>query len=182
MATDETRIRSTAGDEVKEISDTAQEAIRSFEEIVWAVNPRNDTLADLAHYLCRYAEVFFEGSGVRCAFHLPPELPPLALPTEARHQIFLAAKEALNNVLKHAHAEHVRIQVSLNKDGFEIVIEDDGSGFDSSAPIKRAGGGNGLTNMRERLANIGGQFECQSHPGHGTRIRFHVPGKAPAWR
>ncbi len=74
------------------------------------------------------------------------------------------------------------IQVSVNKDGFEIVIEDDGSGFDSSAPIKRAGGGNGLTNMRERLRNIGGRFECQSQPGQGTRILFGVPGEAAARR
>jgi signal transduction histidine kinase len=101
------------------------------------------------------------------------------LATEVRHQIFLAAKEALNNVLKHARAQQVRVQMNLNQDGFEIVIADDGSGFDSSVPIKRAGGGNGLTNMRERLRNIGGQFECKSQPGHGTHIRFRVPGEAP---
>jgi signal transduction histidine kinase len=180
MATGQSRPPSAAGDEVKEISDTAREAIRSFEEIVWAVNPRNDTLADLAHYLCRYAEEFFEGSPAQCAFDLPSEIPPLAVPTEVRHQIFLAAKEALNNVLKHARAQRVSIQVKLAKGGFEIVIEDDGCGFDSSAPTKRAGGGNGLENMRERMRNISGLFECQSRPGHGTRILFGVPARAPA--
>jgi signal transduction histidine kinase len=168
--------------EVREISDTARDTIRSFEEIVWAVNPRNDALADLSHYLCRYAEDFFEGSPVQCAFELPPEIPPVALPTEVRHQVFLAAKEALNNALKHARARQVRILVTLGDGGFEIVIEDDGAGFDTRAPAKRAGGGNGLDNMRERLRNVGGQFECHSRPGQGTRIVFRVPGKAAAAR
>ena len=175
MASGQAEMPPGARGEVKEISDTARDTIRSFEEIVWAINPRNDTLADLAHYLCRYAEDFFEGSPVQCVFDLPPEIPPVALPTETRHQIFLAAKEALNNVLKHARARQVRLQVTLRPGGFEIVIEDDGAGFETGAPARRAGGGNGLGNMRERLQNAGGQFECHSQSGHGTRIVFTVP-------
>ena len=178
MASGQPEMPPAARGDVKEISDTARDTIRSFEEIVWAINPRNDTLADLAHYLCRYAEDFFEGSPVQCAFDLPPEIPPVAMPTEVRHQVFLAAKEALNNVLKHARARQVRIQVTLAGGGFEIAIEDDGSGFDSSAPAKRAGGGNGLDNMRERLRSVGGRFECNSRPGQGTRIVFCMPGEA----
>ena len=178
MAGGQPELPAAVRDEVKEISDTARDSIRSFEEIVWAINPRNDTLADLAHYLCRYAEDFFEGSPVQCTFDLPPEIPPVALPTEVRHAVFLASKEALNNVLKHARAGQVRVQLTLGDGGFEIVIEDDGTGFDRGALVKRAGKGNGLDNLRERLRNIGGQFECHSQPGHGTRIVFHVPGKA----
>ena len=169
---------SSAQAEVKEISDTARETIRSFEEVVWAVNPRNDTLADLVHYLCRYAEDYFEGSPVQCAFELPPEIPTVVLPTEIRQQVFLAAKEALNNVLKHAKAGRVRVQLALAGDAFKIVIEDDGCGFDTDAPPKRTGGGNGLENMRERLRGIGGRLDCHSQPGQGTRIVFNAPGKA----
>ena len=69
--------------------------------------------------------------------------------------------------------------LTLGKGEFEIGIEDDGSGFDSGASVKRAGGGNGLDNMRERLRSVGGRFECHSRPGHGTRIVFRVPGEAP---
>jgi signal transduction histidine kinase len=167
---------SSAQAEVKEISDTARETIRSFEEIVWTVNPRNDTLADLVHYLCRYAEDYFEGSPVQCTFDLPPEIPPVVLPTEMRQQIFLAAKEALNNVLKHAKAGRVQVQLVLVPGEFKIIIEDDGCGYDTDAPPKRAGGGNGLKNMQERLSGIGGRLECHSRPGHGTRIVFSAPG------
>jgi hypothetical protein len=156
--------------DVKEISDTARETIRSFEEVVWAVNPRNDTLADLVHYLCRYAEEYFDGSPVQCGFDLPPEIPAVVLPTEVRQQVFLAAKEALNNVLKHAKARQVRVQLVAVAGEFQIIIEDDGCGFDPGAAPKRTGGGNGLVNMRERLHGIGGRFECSRRSGGGTRI------------
>lgn len=175
MAGSQNQMPSTTRDNVREISETARETIRSFEEIVWAVNPRNDTLPDLVHYLCRYAEDYFEGDPVQCAFDLPPEIPPLILPTEVRHQVFLAAKEALNNVLKHSHANHLRVQLRLGLNEFQIIIADDGCGFDTGAPPKRTGGGNGLENMRERMRAAGGRFECESEPGRGTRIIFHVP-------
>ncbi len=180
MAGDHSEMPSSARSEVKELADTARETIRSFEEIVWAVNPRNDTLADLVHYLCRYMEDYFEGSPVQCAFDLPPEIPPFVLPAEVRQQVFLAAKEALNNVLKHSKASRVRVHLALVTDEFKIIIEDDGCGFDTGTPPKRAGGGNGLGNMRERLDSIGGRLECHSRPGQGTRIVFIAPFDSPA--
>jgi signal transduction histidine kinase/ligand-binding sensor domain-containing protein len=165
--------RATA--DVKEISDTARETILAFDQIVWAVNPRNDTLADLINYLCRHGEEFFEGSATRCVFGLPQVIPPVMLPTEVRHQVFLAAKEALNNVLKHAKASEVCIRLILHPEAFELVIHDDGTGFDPGAPSKRAGGGSGMSNLQERIRGIGGRFDCAIQPGQGTRISFYVP-------
>lgn len=182
MAGDHPEVPSSARGDVKEISETARETIRSFEEIVWAVNPRNDTLADLVNYLCRYVEDYFDGSPVQCAYDLPPEIPPAALSTEVRHEVFLAAKEALNNVLKHAGAKNVRVKVEMAADELRIIIADDGCGFDTASPPKRSGGGNGLDNMRERLRSVGGRLECISQPGQGTCIVFSVPSKAPAPR
>ncbi len=175
MASGHPEIPLTARSDVQEISETARETIRSFEEIVWAVNPRNDTLADLVHYLCRYVEDYFEGSSVQCGYDLPPKIPPAALSTEARHEVFLAAKEALNNVLKHANAARVQVQLVLGAAEFKIIIEDDGCGFNPASPPKRAGGGNGLENMRERLRSVGGRFECNSQIGDGTRVVFSAP-------
>lgn len=163
------------GADVREISDTARETILAFDEIVWAVNPRNDSLADLAGYLCRHAEDFFEGSPTECIFDLPATIPPVMLATETRHEVFLAAKEALTNVAKYAAASRVRLRLLLLADAFEIIIEDDGRGFDPAAVAARPGGGNGLPNMRERMRRNGGSFECLSHPGGGTLIKFHVP-------
>jgi signal transduction histidine kinase/ligand-binding sensor domain-containing protein len=161
--------------EVAEISDTARDTIRSLEEIVWAVNPKNDSVADLVQYLCRFAEECFEGSPVQCSFELPESLPDVQLPTEARHHFFLAAKEALNNVAKHSGAKGVRLRVAASDHEFEIAIEDDGCGFEGSQPPARAGGGNGLSNIRDRMAAAGGQVELSSRPGAGTHVVLRLP-------
>jgi len=162
--------------EVGEISETARETIRSFEEIVWAVNPKNDSLPHLVNYLCRFAEDFFEGSPTQCVFDLPDQIPDLQLPTDSRHHVFMAAKEAMNNVLKHAAAKLLCVRVGLTGDGFEIELADDGRGFAQGEPQARPGSGNGLVNMRERMNAVGGELVLQSCPGAGTRVKFLVRG------
>jgi signal transduction histidine kinase len=165
----------SARGDVGEISETARDTIRSFEEIVWAVNPKNDTLPNLIHYLFRFAEDFFEGSEVQCSFDLPGNIPEAELPTELRHHVFLAAKEALNNVFKHAHARRVWVRLKMTVAGFEIEIEDDGQGFAVASPVSRVGTGNGLENMRERMRLAEGRLELHSQPGAGSRVTLHVP-------
>lgn len=159
-------------DEIGEISETARETIRSFEDIVWAVNPRNDSLADLVDYLCRFAEELFDGTSTGCAFDVPAELPAVELPTELRHHLFLAAKEALHNVLKHARASRVWLRVACTDQSLEIVIEDDGCGF--CVETQGTGGGNGLGNMRERMRQMQGTFEVQSQQGVGSRVMLRT--------
>ena len=175
MAADHPELSTTAGDDVREISETAREAILAFDEIVWAVNPRNDTLSDLTNYLCRHAEDFFDGTATQCVFDLPQTIPPVMLATEVRHQVFLASKEALTNVLKYAHARQVCLRLILHPGAFELVIHDDGGGFDPASPESRPGGGNGLPNMHERMRGIAARFDCTSEPGAGTRVSFRVP-------
>lgn len=174
MACSHRELSPTAQADVLEISETARETILAFDEIVWAVNPRNDTLDDLIHYLSRHAEEFFDGCDTHCVFDLPNVIPAIMLPTEVRHQVFLAAKEALNNAVKHSKARQVCIRLILHPAAFELVIEDDGLGFTPGAPSKRAGGGNGMVNMQERIESIAGRFECTSRPGEGTRLTFYV--------
>ena len=173
MAGHRSGISAEARDEVVEISETARDTIRSFEQIVWAVNPKNDTLANLAHYLCRFAEELFDGSHVQCGFNLPDKIPDVMVSTEMRHHVFLGAKEALNNVLKHAHATRVCVRMALQADGFEIGIEDDGKGI-SGAKLETNVAGNGLENMQARMKAVGGIFEIKSEPGSGTSVIFRV--------
>ncbi len=163
-----------AQSDVVEIAETARDTIRSFEQIVWAVNPKNDSLPQLMNYLCRFAEDFFEGSPTQCVFDLPEVVPDIQLPTEARHHVFLAAKEALNNVFKHAGARQVCVRLTINSNGFEVTIEDDGCGLKASSPTPRAGTGNGLDNIRERMRTVGGESEMTSRPEGGTRIVLRI--------
>jgi two-component sensor histidine kinase len=173
LAGQQPELTAPAQDDVREISEAARETIRSFDEIVWAVNPRNDTLANLANYLCRFAEEFFEGSAVQCTFDLPADIPALELSTEVRHHVFLAAKEALNNVAKHAGARNVIIRLRLLPAAYEFQIEDDGRGL--APQTAQTAGGNGLRNMRERMQLVGGEFLLAGGAQRGTSVTLRVP-------
>jgi len=163
---------------------TARELTRSLDEIVWAVNPKHDTLESLAGYLGKFAQDFLRAVHIRCRLDMPMQLPAWVLTSEVRHNLFLAVKEALHNVVKHAGATEVRITLTLTGGGFAWEIEDNGSGFDlgggngnSGANAGRVAPGNGLANMRKRLADAGGRCDLRSAAGAGTRVTFFVPVK-----
>ena len=172
-----------AGAQIDKMSQTARDVIRALDEIVWAVNPANDSLEDLATYLCRNATEFFDNSPISCQFNIPAELPPYRLGTHVRHNVLLAAKEALNNVLKHSGASSVHVQISVNASRFEVVISDNGCGFTRAEllpassvgiAVQSARRGNGLANMEHRLTSIGGRCRVENRAGEGTRIVFTV--------
>jgi two-component sensor histidine kinase len=156
---------------VENIARTTREVIQAMDEIVWTINPKNDTLDNLANYIFQYAQEYFQNTGVRCRMDLPPQLPHCALSTEERHNLFMAVKEALNNVLKHAGATEVRISLAVEGNDLRIVVSDDGCGFVMNGSHN---GGDGLDNMKERLAHIGGRLEIQSKQDAGTRVEMEV--------
>jgi signal transduction histidine kinase len=156
-----------------QIHTTARELTRSMDEIVWAINPQHDTLDSLMAYLESFAQDFLGTARVRCRFDVPLQFPVLPLTAEARHNLFLGFKEALHNVVKHSRATEVRISAGLAATEFTLMLEDNGCGF-VLAETGRKGFGNGLANMRRRLAKIGGQGEIESIPGQGTKVTFTV--------
>jgi signal transduction histidine kinase/streptogramin lyase len=156
---------------IQNIARTTREVIQAMDEIVWTINPKNDTLDNLANYVFQYAQDYFQNTGVRCRMDLPARLPDYHLPTEERHNLFMAVKEALNNVLKHSAATEVRIRLGVEDGRLCISIADNGRGF----RVDQVNGvGNGLTNMKERLQRIGGRMSLESEPGNGTRIRMEA--------
>src|SRR4029079_16493653 len=82
-----------------QICDTARETTKALDEIVWAVNPSNDSLEGLITYICKYAQEYFEIAGLRYRLDVPTQLPDATIAPEVRHNLFLAAKEAVNNVI-----------------------------------------------------------------------------------
>ena len=156
-----------------------------MDEIVWAVSPRHDTLEGLATYLEKFAQDWLATAGFRCRLDLPLQFNEWHLTSEVRHNVFLAFKEALHNVVKHSNASEVLIRLAVNPGSFELSIADNGRGFavgekvmDLSSAQGRTASGNGLENMRRRLAAIGGDCAIQSTPGAGTRVIFSVCCKA----
>lgn len=153
-------------------------AVQGLDEIVWATNPRNDNLPQFADYVGRFADECFEGTGVRCWHDLPTDLPNLPLRADLRHNVFLAIKEACNNVLKHSGATEVWLRLSLKNSRVLVEIEDNGRGF---TPEQVAPGGNGLDNMTSRLTESAGRAVFLSAPGKGTivRLSFVIAGANP---
>jgi signal transduction histidine kinase len=181
-ARDELENAPQAASRVDRIYTTARELTRAMDEIVWAVNPEHDTLDSLAIYLGKFAQDYLRAAGIRCRLHVPDQLPHRPLTAELRHNLFLAVKEALNNVVKHAGATEAQITLTLAENSFTWEVEDNGHGFSIGDVPRgspdRLASGNGLANMRRRMEIVGGRFEVQSAPGAGTSVKFFVPGNA----
>lgn len=150
---------------------TARRTIQSLDEIVWAINPRHDSLESLANYLSQFAQQHLMLAGVRCVLDVPTVLPAVPLSAEVRHKLLLAAREALQNVATHASATEARVTLQLDDEALVILIADDGGGFDSE---HARSGGNGLHNMHRRLEDIGGSLEIVSSSDKGTTVRLLI--------
>ena len=169
-----------AGESLNQIQTATGELTRAMDEIVWAVNPRHDTLESLSNYISRFAQEFLGTAQIRCRLAMPLQVPELSVRSEVRHNLFLAFKEALHNAVKHSGANEVRVALEFVTDGFLLVVTDNGKGFDpkrvgSGSEKNRAAPGNGLRNIHSRLNQIGGRSDIQSTAGEGTRVEFSVP-------
>ena len=158
------------------ISGTARQAIKALDEIVWAVNPRNDTLAHLIDYAGQFALDYLRLAGIRCRLDLPEQTPARELSTDVRHNLFLVIKESLHNIVKHARATEVWLRATVTDQALEIRIEDNGQGFDKAPEDALS---DGLRNMRQRLVDVGGDCRVESRPGAGTKVIAWVPCPKP---
>ena len=157
-----------------EIRASAHSLVRGIDAIVWAVNPANDTLERFAAYVVQATEQFLDAAGLDMRFDIPAHLPPATITGAVRHRLFLAAREAVHNAVKHAAAHTVSLTLAADAGRLALSIVDDGRGFDVAAASGQPDH-DGLDNMRKRLAEIGGSCVIQSTPGSGTRVTFTVP-------
>jgi signal transduction histidine kinase/ligand-binding sensor domain-containing protein len=154
------------------LSQRARTLVSSLDAIVWAVNPANDSLDHLVAYIGELFQELFRASTIRVRLDLPADIPRLPLRAEERSDIFLTTKEAMNNILKHSDATEAFLRVRMDGRELRITVQDNGRGFDPHAAT--ATGGNGLTNMRTRIARARGQVEWRTAPGQGTEITIVV--------
>jgi ligand-binding sensor domain-containing protein/signal transduction histidine kinase len=174
MAESDKNIPAEVEDHAQQISQTARETTKALDEIVWAVNPSNDTLEGLVNYSGKYAQEYFALAGLRYRVDIPSQLPDVTLPPDVRHNVFLAFKESVNNVVKHAQATEVHIRLRLDAESFALEIEDNGRG---PAGAEQKTGRNGLRNMRKRMEDVGGNFSIGPAAGQGTLVRLSAPFK-----
>jgi signal transduction histidine kinase len=163
---------------IERISEISGEVIDGMGEIIWAMNPKNDSLPIFASYLRQHALEYLSAAGIEGKVHFMQEFPPVAMSSEQRRNLFLVVKEALHNAVKHSHAGEIGLSMSVTDELLELIIRDDGRGFDTSASWEK---GNGLGNMKKRVEALGGKLLLRSGPGQGTEIsvfvKLPVPGK-----
>jgi len=180
LAKSETKALNQPDGVVDSLSKTARELLQALDRMLWAINPRNDSLEKLSAYLNRYAAEYFQHTPIRCRLAFPGNLPAIQLSAEMRHNIFLAFEEALANILKHSAATQVSAELVCNRGIVEISISDNGCGFsgeaqNAAAAKPEAGERLGLSGMHHRLRAVGGECQITSSPGGGTLVKFVLP-------
>ena len=169
-------LSSDTGLMVGNIAECARKSVTSLDEIVWAINPRHDTLGGLFDYLSHYCHDYLEETDVSLQLELPDEFPTIGISSETRYGILMLVKESLNNVVKHAGACMVRLAVCVSDRWLFVLVEDNGRGFDDT---HRPAGANGLASMAARGRKLAGRIDLQSKPGVGTRISVRIPLSRP---
>jgi len=167
--------RSEPGSVVSRVQDglqTAREAIKALDAAVWAINPANNTLPELVAYIGQFAMGFLQQADIRCDLDLPDHPPERLVSSELRHSLFLIVKEALNNVVRHAHASQVRLRIAITTMNLEVLVEDNGCGF-ARPPDNSLS--DGLRNMRQRAKELNAALTLESTPGAGTRVAVRYP-------
>jgi signal transduction histidine kinase len=160
------------------ISQMARDTVSALYETVWAVNPENDNLDALGNYLCQMVHQLCEQAQLACRLRVP-ELPrSVEVASQLRHNVILAVKEAINNIIKHARASEVAFQVAFECNVLTISIHDNGAGFNTAKTVT----GNGLNNMKQRLQTLGGRCDIESAAEKGTTVLMHVAAEQASTR
>jgi signal transduction histidine kinase len=154
--------------EIEKISSSANELLNSMNTIIWAMSSSNDTLENMVAYIRSYALEYFDNSGIHCKVDVTEDLPNIEVIGAIRKNVFMVVKEALNNILKHAHATEVNITLIKEGDGLSLYIQDNGVGIDMEK-LRRFG--NGLKNMRKRMEEMNIDFSIENK--NGTLITLH---------
>ena len=152
------------------VSQMSRELVSALYETVWAVNPENDNLEALGNYVCQMVKQLCEQTSLRCRFHVHDLPHEVQVSSQIRHNISMAIKEAVHNIIKHAKASEVTIRMAFTDGILDVSVHDDGSGFKPADNVY----GNGLVNMKQRLKNISGNCYIESEPGRGTIVRMRL--------
>ncbi|HTV63609.1 MAG TPA: ATP-binding protein [Verrucomicrobiae bacterium] len=150
----------------------SRQLVASLDEIVWAINPQNDPISSLASYFSFYATNFMEQASITCALDISENLPDQPLDSKHRHSMFLAFKEALNNVVRHAKATDVWLRIKIEGNNLVVTVADNGCGFHLTTTNQ---GKDGLRSMDERMKALNGSCLIESSGGKGTRVELRLP-------
>jgi len=167
----ETLTVAEARTELGTVSRMSRELVAALYETVWAVSPENDHLDSLVSYVCQVANQMCGVANLKCRFEMPETPPKMFLAGPIRHNVIMAVKEAIHNVIKHGHASEIQISIRHANGVVNIEVSDNGCGFDPAVNPR----GNGLDNMARRFRSLRGHCLVESRPGAGTKVTFEFP-------
>jgi len=163
----------TSKEYMSTINNSTTQMMESMDDIVWSINPVNDSIVKVLARMKEVAGSVLEPNNIDYQFHTDNAVKDLNFSMEWRRDIFLLFKEALNNIVKYSKARNVSVTLKKSGKSFQLIVEDDGIGFDINARVS-AIRGNGLKNMKKRAETINGQLDVVSEPGKGTRVNLTV--------
>ena len=149
--------------EIEKISASANELINNMNSIIWTMSTSNDSLHNMIAYLRNYALEYFEDTGIHCQINVEENIPDTIVIGERRRNVFLVIKELLNNIVKHAQATEVKISLKIESGYLALTIQDNGIGIN---PENFRKAGNGLNNIKKRMADMQLDFSIENN--HGT--------------
>ncbi|MBD2700800.1 sensor histidine kinase [Spirosoma sp. BT702] len=153
---------------VQKIYSDARQILESIDEIIWTINPSNDTLHRIALRLQEYAQPLMESKNINFTFQVDPTLEETPISMEVRRSLYLIGKEAINNLIKYSQATQATVKFERSDTQLRVLIEDNGQGFDTSQQSGRTG----QTSMKQRAQAMGGLLEVRSVPEQGTQLVF----------
>jgi signal transduction histidine kinase len=163
---------SPVGPQFERLCDGLREVLGAMDEVLWAVNPRHDTVANFIAYICHYTEEFLQNTGMQCQMDVEQDLPPLNFELPLRRSLLLVVKEALNNAAKHSGASQLQLKIQCRNSKLMLTVADNGRGFDLNT-VKQDR--DGLLNFSARMKEAGGECRIVTRPGEGCRVEFTIP-------
>jgi ligand-binding sensor domain-containing protein/signal transduction histidine kinase len=161
----------TDGDPLSSVARISRESLDSMGDIVWAINPKRDTLRELLRRMRGFATDIFTSRNIEFSFHTPDHDLDLKLGPNVRRDVFLIFKETINNAVRHSGCARVEIELKIIGAALELRVSDDGKGFDTA----ETGEGNGLVNIRRRAESLHGKLDIGSAAGLGTTVILRAP-------
>jgi signal transduction histidine kinase len=157
--------------DMQKIKDRSAVIMDSMSDIVWAIHPQNDTVAQMLARMKEFTAELLDPLNINYTFREEGDFSAVKLDVKTRKDVYLLFKEAINNAAKYSRCGQLAIRLWLQGPSLHLSVSDDGIGFN----LQQAGSGNGLRNMRERAASMGAVLQISSDAGKGTQIALDLP-------
>jgi signal transduction histidine kinase len=156
---------------LQKINHNTRKVMEDMSDIVWAMNNKQKEESTFSNRIKNYGYDLLSQKNIECRYQIDEQAEQKLLKPEARKNILLIVKEAMNNIAKYSEASRAEVQITKDTANIEIKITDNGKGFDPDTIVK----GNGLKNIEQRSALLGGSCRFDSSPGRGTTIQCKIP-------